>query len=182
MLGLWAAVTWQLMGARRGSSWPSRARPRHADGRCAAGCAALAPAFRAALTSIWSRPRPACAPRAGGWACGRRLARRRCDACPPAPLLLLANEFFDALPIRQFIRRDGAWPERHVADGRFLDLPAETPPPLPAEDAEGAMPSMPSARMAVAAGRAARCRDQGGARSALDYGPAAAGPATACRP
>jgi NADH dehydrogenase [ubiquinone] 1 alpha subcomplex assembly factor 7 len=30
------------------------------------------------------------------------------------PLLLLANEFFDALPIRQFIRTDRGWAERKV--------------------------------------------------------------------
>jgi len=33
---------------------------------------------------------------------------------PAAPLFLLANEFFDALPIRQFIRADVGWCERRV--------------------------------------------------------------------
>ncbi len=33
---------------------------------------------------------------------------------PTGPLLLVANEFFDALPIRQFVRADGAWRERVV--------------------------------------------------------------------
>ena len=32
-----------------------------------------------------------------------------------APLYLVANEFFDALPIRQFVRAHGAWHERFVA-------------------------------------------------------------------
>lgn len=32
----------------------------------------------------------------------------------PQPLLLVANEFFDALPIRQFIRDDAGWRERVV--------------------------------------------------------------------
>jgi NADH dehydrogenase [ubiquinone] 1 alpha subcomplex assembly factor 7 len=34
------------------------------------------------------------------------------------PLIVLANEFVDALPIRQFIRRGGAWRERLVASDR----------------------------------------------------------------
>jgi NADH dehydrogenase [ubiquinone] 1 alpha subcomplex assembly factor 7 len=33
---------------------------------------------------------------------------------PEGPLLLVANEFFDALPIRQYVRVDGAWRERVV--------------------------------------------------------------------
>jgi NADH dehydrogenase [ubiquinone] 1 alpha subcomplex assembly factor 7 len=38
---------------------------------------------------------------------------------PDFPLIMLANEFIDALPVRQFVRRGGAWHERLVAnDGR----------------------------------------------------------------
>ena len=37
------------------------------------------------------------------------------DAVPESPLIVLANEFVDALPIRQFIRRGGAWHERLIA-------------------------------------------------------------------
>lgn len=36
------------------------------------------------------------------------------DTLPDAPLFLLANEFFDALPIRQFVRRGDGWTERQV--------------------------------------------------------------------
>jgi len=40
---------------------------------------------------------------------------------PDAPLFLVANEFFDALPIRQFIRDEGDWRERQIGlqDGRL---------------------------------------------------------------
>lgn len=36
------------------------------------------------------------------------------DQLPDAPLFLLANEFFDALPIRQFLRHPEGWSERLV--------------------------------------------------------------------
>ena len=36
------------------------------------------------------------------------------DTLPEAPLLLVANEFFDALPIRQFLRDGPAWRERVI--------------------------------------------------------------------
>ena len=43
------------------------------------------------------------------------------DGLPEGPLLLLANEFFDALPIRQFIRDGQGWRERMVGttDGQL---------------------------------------------------------------
>jgi NADH dehydrogenase [ubiquinone] 1 alpha subcomplex assembly factor 7 len=44
------------------------------------------------------------------------------DALPDSPLLLVANEFLDALPIRQLVRGQAHWAERLVAldaDGRL---------------------------------------------------------------
>jgi NADH dehydrogenase [ubiquinone] 1 alpha subcomplex assembly factor 7 len=51
-------------------------------------------------------------------------------AVPEGPLVVLANEFVDALPIRQFIRRGDVWRERLIAsDGRggfaFIDGDAD---------------------------------------------------------
>jgi SAM-dependent MidA family methyltransferase len=47
---------------------------------------------------------------------------------PESPLIVLANEFVDALPIRQFVRRGDAWRERVVANSAkggfgFVDGP-----------------------------------------------------------
>ncbi|MEE4188348.1 MAG: SAM-dependent methyltransferase, partial [Roseobacter sp.] len=56
------------------------------------------------------------------------------DALPQQPLYLIANEFFDALPVRQFVRGTRHWRERQVGvDGSDLifGLAPETPyPPL----------------------------------------------------
>jgi NADH dehydrogenase [ubiquinone] 1 alpha subcomplex assembly factor 7 len=40
---------------------------------------------------------------------------------PAAPLLLVANEFFDALPIRQFVCEEGEWKEKcvDIVDGKL---------------------------------------------------------------
>ena len=56
------------------------------------------------------------------------------SALPRQPLFLVANEFFDALPIRQFQRDGDQWRERHVGlEGDALTLglgPAQPQPAL----------------------------------------------------
>ncbi|EJF77255.1 hypothetical protein MCO_01434 [Bartonella sp. DB5-6] len=45
------------------------------------------------------------------------------DQIPSKPLFLIANEFFDALPINQYIKVKGEWKERRIAinqDGDFI--------------------------------------------------------------
>ncbi len=50
------------------------------------------------------------------------------DALPKAPLYLVANEFFDALPIRQFRRDDAGWREiQIVADDDALSTALSAP-------------------------------------------------------
>ena len=51
---------------------------------------------------------------------------------PDKPLLLVANEFFDALPIRQFLHLDSGWRERKVAldpRGKLHFILEEVTPP-----------------------------------------------------
>jgi NADH dehydrogenase [ubiquinone] 1 alpha subcomplex assembly factor 7 len=50
---------------------------------------------------------------------------------PDAPLFLLANEFFDALPIRQFVRHPEGWQERVVGlNGKALAFGLTAPAPF----------------------------------------------------
>lgn len=56
---------------------------------------------------------------------------------PPAPTLLVANELFDCLPIRQFERTSAGWRERLVGlsqDGASLAFQRAPTPPLPGAD------------------------------------------------
>ncbi len=90
------------------------------------------------------------------------------------PLFLVANEFFDALPIRQYVRTDRGWCERLVAvdeEGRFHFTLAPLPLPLGGADAEpGEVREIAPARQAVAAGIAARIAATGGLACIIDYG------------
>ncbi len=99
------------------------------------------------------------------------------DALPDQPLFFVANEFFDALPIRQFLRDGAQWRERQVglSDGRlsFGVGPAQPQPALDhrledtrdgdlIEDCAAAAPAMD------AVGR--RIMEQGGVGLIIDYG------------
>ena len=93
------------------------------------------------------------------------------------PLLVVGNEFLDALPVRQLVRMADGWRERCVdfQDGRFLPVAGTKPmdAAIPAElkdSPEGTLiETCPGAAAAVyeLAGRLAQ---QGGAALLIDYG------------
>ena len=93
---------------------------------------------------------------------------------PEAPLFLFANEFFDALPIRQFQMNDaGDWQERQIgAEGETLIWGLAPPAPLTVR--EGFTPGMivetcaPGEAIAEEVGR--RIATHGGAGLVVDYG------------
>jgi len=99
------------------------------------------------------------------------------EALPEQPTFLIANEFFDALPIRQFVRDGTRWRERQVGvkDGAlaFGLGPAQVQPALAhrmddtkdddlVEDCAAAAPALTTV--------CARIADHGGAALVFDYG------------
>ncbi len=101
----------------------------------------------------------------------------RVESLPEGPLYLLANEFFDALPIRQFQRSGEGWRERVVglSDDRLtLGLGGPVAPPALAErladTREGDIVETCGPGAAVMAEIGARIAGQGGAALIVDYG------------
>lgn len=93
------------------------------------------------------------------------------------PLLIIANEFFDALPLRQLVRAKAGWRERMV--GLNGDEFAFVAGALPMDKAvpaafsgspEGTIVESSPAAAAVMHELAARIATQGGAMLAIDYG------------
>jgi NADH dehydrogenase [ubiquinone] 1 alpha subcomplex assembly factor 7 len=108
------------------------------------------------------------------------------DELPDGPFLLVANEFLDALPIRQLVRGRTHWAERLVAidaDDRLIFADGPENPALsllvPAErrDADpGTIAELCPAAAALAAGLAERLARQLGAALFVDYGYSEAAP------
>ena len=100
------------------------------------------------------------------------------DAVSEDPIFVVANEFFDALPIKQFIKTDDGWHERLVGlkdDVRTFGLsPTPIAESAAPEAVHGAFPGEVlelSAAAAEAMQRIARkVALQGGAILAIDYG------------
>ncbi len=172
LIGAWAAIVWQVMGAPAPFSLVEAGPGR---GTLMADAlrvlARVAPACRAACRVQFVETSP-------------RLRAAQASAVPDAtwhdalatvprgPAIVLANEFLDALPIRQFERTAGGWAERHVQDGALLALPSAAPPGAPAALAPGSVVERGEAGLAWVAALAARLAQDGGAALILDYGTA----------
>ena len=96
---------------------------------------------------------------------------------PGQPLYLVANEFFDALPVRQFQRAETGWRERQVGlEGGALALGLAAEGAYPALDERqadtrpGDIVELCPAAATVAGEVARRIADHGGAALFLDYG------------
>jgi NADH dehydrogenase [ubiquinone] 1 alpha subcomplex assembly factor 7 len=187
LIGLWCADAWARMGAPdpvllvelgpgRGTLMADALRALRVAPECRA---ALRPQLVEISPALRARQQEALAATgvAAHW-------HERLDQVPEAPLLLIANEFFDALPIRQFERRPEGWCERLIglgpgdaglafalgpagAQARFL-IP-ETLRAAPA----GAVVEVSAPGMAIAGEIGRRLAAQGGAALIVDYGHAA---------
>lgn len=91
------------------------------------------------------------------------------------PLLVIANEFFDALPIHQYIAGEDGWHERLVTlpkrgDGLVFTQSRETVPILPYLLPVGSIVEACPLAVEIMAGIAKRIAKHGGAALIIDYG------------
>ena len=196
-LGAWAAAAWMQMGSP-GTVTLAEAGPGRgtlmADLLRAAG--QVAPGFRAALrvhlVETSPRLRGVQADRLPG---AGPMFHESIATLPDGPLILIGNEWLDALPIRQFVRRGGAWRERFVLAGevpgdasdpvaakqpgartsRLVEAPPDPAPPLPDDAPEGAIVELCEAARAAVSALATRLARAPGVALFLDYGPAESG-------
>ena len=96
---------------------------------------------------------------------------------PEGPLLLVANEFFDALPIKQFVMTGEGWCQRMVGieDGELQFASGEEAADLNIEARSGDIFEASPAGTANIREIAGRLADGGGAALIIDYGHTAPG-------
>jgi NADH dehydrogenase [ubiquinone] 1 alpha subcomplex assembly factor 7 len=179
VLGLWCAVTWRQMGAPRPVHLVECGPGRGTLMADVVRAARQVPEFIAAAqihlversAALKAQQRQALSDMAVQW-------HDDLDRLPDGPLILIANEFLDALPIRQFQRTAEGWAERVIVrdrDGRlaFSARPvADAPVPigLAATAEMGAIFERSAAVECFAAALAARLKKHGGAALLIDYG------------
>ena len=173
LIGLWCADLWDRAG-RPDVAWVELGPGRGtlaADALRAMAKAGLVPAVHFVETSPVLRA--AQAERVAGATWHDGVATLPDDR----PLIVVANEFFDALPIRQLVRTASGWSERLVAcqDTLFLPIAGKPVPDTLLPDtlvdaAPGSIIETSPASVGVMRDLAARIVAQGGAMLAIDYG------------
>jgi SAM-dependent MidA family methyltransferase len=169
ILGAWSAVVWQMMGAPAQVAFVEAGPGRGTLMQDALRCVGrVAPDFVEAAgvhfieTSQRLRREQALRVAGADW-------HDDLESLPIEPCILLANEFLDALPIRQFVRHEGGWRERYVVDGRFVERESDGPG---REAAVGEVVEVCEAAHAWLGALARRLVAYGGAALILDYGAA----------
>ena len=179
LIGLWAAEIWRMMGAPRPVHLVELGPGRGTLMADALRAARALPAFAAAAEVHLVETSPVLrAAQAGRLATGvRRVAwHASFTDVPPGPAIVIANEFFDALPIRQYELTERGWCERLVGldnAGRLaFGLAAEPTSHIAAVGRPGDVLEWPAAAKALAAELAVRLAGEGGAALVVDYGSA----------
>jgi SAM-dependent MidA family methyltransferase len=176
LLGLWVAEVWNAMGRP-----PRLALVELGPGRGTLMADALralriVPGCRAALSVHLIEMSPVLREiqRAALAAAGTRLAwHDQIEDVPPGPVIVLANEFLDALPVRQFVRTETGWHERMVglSDDRLaFGLFAEPERSLTLPGRPGDLVEIGEAALAITRPIAGRLIAEGGAALFIDYG------------
>jgi SAM-dependent MidA family methyltransferase len=187
LIGLWVLETWRQQGCPKrirlaefgpghGTLMKDVLRAARLDANFLAAVDVMLIETSPALTAIQAQTLKT-APVTPRW------SEKIGDALNDTPLFLLANEFFDALPIHQYAKTEQGWHERMVvADGGALDFalaPMAVPGLAIPEDrgpAEtGAIFETSPAASALAEEIAAHIAQKGGAALIVDYGHAGTG-------
>ncbi len=174
MLGLWLADHWQKAGVPRDIAYVELGPGRGtlaADALRAMGAASLDPEIHFVEASpVLRKAQERATP-------GAAFHEDLTSLPEDRPLLIVANEYFDALPVRQLVRTDQGWRERMVGleDDRLVPVAGaqamDSALPKERRDAPtGTIIETAPAQVAQMRELAQRLAKQGGAALVLDYG------------
>jgi NADH dehydrogenase [ubiquinone] 1 alpha subcomplex assembly factor 7 len=186
MIGLWCVDTWQRLGAPGEINLVELGPGRGTLMADALRAAKLAPDFLKAIRlHLVEISAPLRARQAANLPAYQPHWHDSIEHVPAGPMLVIANEFFDALPIHQFVMTESGWRERGVTladdDAQFSWALLPQGPQLALLPAElraapiGAIAECSPASQRILGILAQRCTQAPGAALFIDYGPAASG-------
>ena len=181
-IGVWLATAWQMMGSPKKINLIELGPGRGTLMADMLRAVNVLPEFAEAIEVHMVDMSPALRKIQGETLKGVPLDvhwHQRFEQVPAGPCLLVANEFFDALAMRQIVRADDGWHERMVelddsgelAFGVAEKLLANSEVPGWAKDAEvGAIAEISPQRQSVAEQIGSHIAKHGGAALIIDYG------------
>jgi len=178
LIGLWCADSWERLGRPNPVILAELGPGRGTLMADALRALRVAPQFRHALRLHLVETSPVLRQaQAAALAAAAPVWHESLADLPEGPLILVANEFLDALPVRQFLRRDDFWHERRVAlagDGASLAFAIDTAPaaapPMRHDAAPGSVCEVRPAALSLAQALGARLTAQDGVALFIDYG------------
>lgn len=185
MIGLWCVDAWQRLGSPGKINLIELGPGRGTLMADALRAAKLAPDFMAAIElHLVEISGPLRESQAVNLRAHHPQWHDSIESLPFGPMLVIANEFFDALPIHQFVMTESGWRERGVTldgDDRFVWALLPPGPQLALLPAElrsapvGSIAECSPASQRILSLLAQRCLQVAGAALLIDYGPAASG-------
>jgi NADH dehydrogenase [ubiquinone] 1 alpha subcomplex assembly factor 7 len=177
LIGLWAAEVWRLMGSPRQLRLVELGPGRGTLMADLLRAVRIVPEFSEALRIHLIETSPALRARQQEKLLGSSVPivwHESFADVPQGPVIVIANEFFDAIPITQFVKTERGWHERLIgldADGRLaFGLAPEAQPEFPATGSIGDVLERPAAGVRLIAEIARRMVNNGGAALIIDYG------------
>ena len=182
LIGLWAASVWHLMGQPENVRLVELGPGRGTMMLDALRAAQVVPAFRSAIVLHLVEISPALQQRQQRALSGIEIPlvwHQSLDELPEGPAIILANEFFDAMPVNQAIKQFNGWYERVVEignDGKLtfgianelIPLFDQLVPPNIRDAPIGAIYEWRTDNLPLTLGQ--RLMQQGGAALIVDYG------------
>jgi NADH dehydrogenase [ubiquinone] 1 alpha subcomplex assembly factor 7 len=180
LIGLWAASVWNAMGMPQEVKFIELGPGRGTMMGDALRAVRILPAFHDAISVHLVEASPTLRDKQRDKLADAAYVEwyDRIEDIPEGPAIILANEFFDALPIHQAVRKETGWHERTIEIDddilAFGTAPNPMPrfevllPPLARAAPVGAIFEWRPDNEVITLAR--RVRDQGGAALIIDYG------------
>ncbi|MEN3931251.1 SAM-dependent methyltransferase [Microvirga sp. W0021] len=182
LIGLWFAEIWSLMGAPQRVLWVELGPGRGTLTADALRASQLVPAFHEALEVHLVETSPVLREKQQqtlGTSQKKVVWHETLESLPDdAPILIVANEFFDALPVQQYVTDGGQWRQRCIGlaednhSFRFGLFKSEQIN-MPLKPEEGQLLEYPAASISYMTDLSLRLKKQSGTALLIDYGYAA---------